>query len=124
MPVQPNLFTKPSVTSNLPITGSTEEKEVVAEAASQTVQHMRPAPVWLQRTSLFVLVMFCIYLGALVVILPWWPRVWDQNSYLLSHPDLSEFLHNGIIRGIISGIGLLDIWIGLSEAIHYRDYRG
>ena len=24
----------------------------------------------------------------------------------------------------ISGLGLLDIWIGISEAVHYRDYRG
>jgi len=25
---------------------------------------------------------------------------------------------------VISGLGLLDIWIGISEAVHYRDYRG
>jgi hypothetical protein len=25
---------------------------------------------------------------------------------------------------MISGLGLLDIWIGISEAVHYRDYRG
>ncbi len=29
----------------------------------------------------------------------------------------------GPVRGIISGLGLLDIWIGISEAIHYRDQR-
>jgi len=32
-------------------------------------------------------------------------------------------LHNGAVRGLISGVGLLDIWIGVSEAIHYRDHR-
>jgi hypothetical protein len=41
-----------------------------------------------------------------------------------AHPQLSAVLHNGAVRGIISGIGLLDIWIGISEAVHYRDYRG
>ncbi len=74
--------------------------------------------------SLFVLVMFCLYLGALVTVLPWWPRIWEQNSLMLAYPRLAAVLNNGMVRGVISGIGLLDIWIGISEAVHYRDYRG
>ncbi len=81
------------------------------------------APVWLQRLSLFVLVLFCIYLGVLVTVLPWWTRVWDHNMFLQARPRLAAFLHHGAVRGIVSGLGLLDIWIGISEAIHYRDYR-
>jgi hypothetical protein len=81
------------------------------------------APVWLQRLSLFVLVLFCVYLGVLVMILPWWTRVWDHNLFISSHPELAAVLHNGAMRGFISGLGLLDIWIGISEAIHYRDHR-
>lgn len=81
------------------------------------------APVWLQRISLFVLVLFCVYLGVLVMILPWWSRIWDNNMFIQSHPLLASVLHNGAVRGIISGLGLLDVWIGISEAVHYRDYR-
>lgn len=81
------------------------------------------APVWLQRLSLLVLVLFCVYLGVLVMILPWWTRVWDHNLFISSHPVLAAVLHNGAMRGFISGLGLLDIWIGISEAIHYRDHR-
>jgi hypothetical protein len=81
------------------------------------------APIWLQRLSLFVLVLFCVYLGVLVMVLPWWGRVWDQNMYILSHPALAAVLQNGAVRGLISGLGLLDIWIGVSEAVHYRDHR-
>jgi hypothetical protein len=81
------------------------------------------APIWLQRVSLFVLVLFCIYLGVLVTVLPWWTRVWDHNMFLAARPNLALLMHNGYVRGIISGLGLLDIWIGISEAIHYRDYK-
>ena len=84
----------------------------------------RTAPVWLQRLSLFVLVLFCVYLGVLVMILPWWTRIWDRNEFILARPWLAAILHNGAVRGMISGLGLLDIWIGISEAVHYRDYRG
>jgi hypothetical protein len=82
------------------------------------------APIWLQRLSLFVLVLFCVYLGVLVMVLPWWARVWDQNLYIQSHPALAAVLQNGGVRGLISGLGLLEIWIGVSEAVHYRDHRG
>ena len=81
------------------------------------------APVWLQRASLVMLVLFCVYLGGLVAYLPWWPRMWDHNLFINSHPTLAAVLHNGAVRGIISGLGLLDIWIGISEAVHYRDHR-
>jgi len=81
------------------------------------------APIWLQRLSLFVLVLFCVYLGVLVMVLPWWTRVWDRNLFIQSRPALAAVLHTGAMRGLISGLGLLDIWIGISEAVHYRDHR-
>lgn len=93
-----------------------------AEANGEAVR--RSAPIWLQRLSLFVLVLFCVYLGVLVLLLPWWTRIWDHNLFIQAHPPLSAILHNGAVRGVISGIGLLDIWIGISEAVNYRDYRG
>ncbi len=81
------------------------------------------APIWLQRLSLIVLVLFCVYLGVTVMVLPWLPRIWDQNMFIQSRPALAAILHNGAVRGLISGLGLLDIWIGVSEAVHYRDHR-
>ncbi len=85
---------------------------------------VEPAPIWLQRLSLFILVIFCIYLGVIVTVLPWWRSVWDQNPVFTAFPHLAEFLRLGPVRGLVSGLGLLDIWIGISEAIHYRDQRG
>jgi hypothetical protein len=82
-----------------------------------------PAPVWLQRMSLVVLVLFCFYIGALMTILPWSPRYWDHNAWLLGHPAVETVLQSGWVRGLITGIGLIDVWIGVSELLHYRDYR-
>ncbi|MBS1800226.1 MAG: hypothetical protein JSS95_10405 [Acidobacteria bacterium] len=112
MPGQPQLFPdrEPTVLSPPPPSSSADSKRAAA-------------PVWLQRLSLFVLVLFCVYLGVLVMILPWWSRIWDNNMFIQSRPTLATFLHNGAVRGIISGLGLLDIWIGISEAVHYRDYK-
>jgi hypothetical protein len=108
---QPQLFPNP-------------EPAVEDPPVSQGETAKRSAPVWLQRLSLFVLVLFCVYLGVLVMVLPWWTRIWDRNEFILARPWLAAVLHNGAVRGLISGLGLLDIWIGISEAVHYRDYRG
>lgn len=83
-----------------------------------------PAPVWLQRMSLVVLVLFCFYIGGLLAVIPWSPRYWDQNAWLLAHPTLQIFIGKGWVRGLVTGIGLIDIWIGVSELLNYRDYRG
>ena len=103
---------------------STPGPAVEQTPPEETPSSKRTAPVWLQRLSLFVLVLFCVYLGVLVMILPWWTRIWDRNEFILARPWLAAILHNGAVRGIVSGLGLLDIWIGISEAVHYRDYRG
>jgi hypothetical protein len=102
---------------------SQETPEAVRARVSGDEEVIAAAPVWLQRLSLFVLVLFCVYLGVLVMILPWWGRVWDNNAFVESRPALAAVMHNGAVRGLISGLGLLDIWIGISEAIHYRDHR-
>ena len=118
MPGQPQLFSEPQPAGAQRAPGETTGAPVAADSGSRT------APVWLQRLSLFVLVLFCVYLGVLVLVLPWWTRLWDHNAFIQARPALAAILHNGAVRGMISGLGLLDIWIGISEAVHYRDYRG
>ena len=117
MPVQPQLFSDPPE-----VRSAAEPLAPAAPLVSQTLPPS-PAPLWLQRLSLFILVVFCIYLGVIVTVLPWWSSVWDQNPVFAAFPRLAHLLRLGPVRGIVSGLGLLDIWIGISEAIHYRDHR-
>jgi len=82
-----------------------------------------PSPVWLQRISLVVLVVFCFYVGLLLSLLPW-TRYWSENHYLLTWPFLGPWINSGFVRGLISGLGFLDVWIGISEIVHYREHSG
>jgi hypothetical protein len=81
-----------------------------------------PAPLWLQRTSIVILVVFCFYVGLLMFLLPW-TRYWNENHFLLTFSPIGRLMSSGITRGIVSGLGLLDIWIGISEIIHYHESR-
>ena len=67
---------------------------------------------------LFVFV--CAVVGMLLVILPWRPE-WTENQLLLGYPQLRDMLGNGFVRGLCTGLGILDVWIGFSEAIHYHE---
>jgi hypothetical protein len=75
---------------------------------------------WLHRASIFLFVLVSAVAGVLLVILPWTPQ-WTDNSLLVMFPTLRTFISSGFVRGLCSGLGLLDIWIGFWEAIHYQE---
>jgi hypothetical protein len=77
-------------------------------------------PVWLQRVFVVVYVLFCIELGLVLIALPW-TRFWFTYDWV--SPNFQRFLQQGFVRGAVSGLGLLDIWLGIVEAVRYRDRR-
>jgi hypothetical protein len=78
--------------------------------------------LWLHRTSVFLFVLISAVAGVLLVILPWTPE-WTDNYLLLAFPWLRTFVTTGFFRGLCSGLGLLDIWIGFWEALHYHEHQ-
>jgi hypothetical protein len=76
--------------------------------------------LWLHRILVLLLVFVCAAMGVLLLILPWRPE-WTDNHFLLGSPGLRAFVSNGFVRGLCSGLGLLDIWIGFWEAVHYHE---
>lgn len=79
-----------------------------------------PVQVWMHRISVFLFVLISAVAGVLLIILPWTPE-WTDNYLLLSFPALRSVVSNGFFRGLCSGLGLLDIWIGFWEALHYHE---
>jgi hypothetical protein len=82
----------------------------------------QPLQLWLHRTSVFLFVLISAVAGVLLVILPWTPE-WTDNYLLLSYPWLRTLISTGFFRGLCSGLGLLDIWIGFWEALHYNEHQ-
>jgi hypothetical protein len=39
----------------------------------------------------------------------------------LTSPNLRDFVSSGFVRGLASGLGILDLWLGFWEAIHYHE---
>ena len=49
-------------------------------------------------------------MGALLLYLPW-SAFWEQNYFFSHYPWLMPILLHPSIRGIVSGIGVLDIFV-------------
>ena len=78
-------------------------------------------PRWLERTELFLRVMLRMYIGLAVCYAPWSHTFWDLNPILLQFPSLAIFAAHGAVRGIVSGLGLLNLWIAFQDALRHRD---
>jgi hypothetical protein len=110
-----------------PAQASTEPTKTSAAMLESPPAEMNSEPrsalqIWLHRTSVFLFVLVSAIAGVLLVILPWTPQ-WTDNTILLQFPWLRSMITTSFFRGLCSGLGLLDIWIGFSEALHYHDHR-
>lgn len=78
--------------------------------------------LWMHRISVFLFVLVSAVAGVLLIILPWTPE-WTDNYLLLAFPSLRPLVSSGFFRGFCTGLGLLDIWIGFWEALHYHELQ-
>jgi hypothetical protein len=118
------------MTDSAPISGGPErapESQASSPAAlldppqaAETVSRPRLVEIWMHRISVFLFVLVSAVAGVLLIILPWTPE-WTDNYLLLSYPSLRTVVSNSFFRGVCSGLGLLDIWIGFWEAFHYHE---
>jgi hypothetical protein len=115
MSQQPELISPPLPASPAPETGT------VSGTGPQQNEPPQRIPRWLVRAELFLRVMLRIYIGLAVCYAPWSPMFWDQNPLFVQFPTLSVYAAHGAVRGIISGLGLLNLWIALQDAIHFRN---
>jgi hypothetical protein len=102
---------------------STTSPNESASLAPETVSGLsqQRIPHWLVRTELYLRVLLRMYIGLAICYAPWSQLFWDQNPLFVQFPTLAIYAANGALRGIISGLGLLNIWIALQDAIRHRN---
>ena len=107
-----------------PVSASRQAPTVPVESPRPAMLSARKSAsslqVWLLRIRSLLFVTLCATFGVLLIILPWTPR-WTDNPLLLTSPNLRDFVSSGFVRGLASGLGILDLWLGFWEAIHYHE---
>ena len=69
-----------------------------------------------------MLVVLAFEMGALLLYLPW-SGYWEQNYFLSHFPSLMPVVLHPSFRGVVSGVGVLDIliafgWMGAQHGPH------
>ena len=59
-------------------------------------------------------IIFCFEMGLFLVFVPW-SGFWESNVLLTYSTTLRGFLLNNFFRGAVSGLGVIDIVLGLAE---------
>ncbi len=83
------------------------------------------------RLTVVFYIILCLEIGIVLTILPWVPHGWwglsdwGNNYFLLlaarkTGYGLQRFVSSGWVRGTVTGLGLLNIAMGLWELVHFR----
>ena len=59
-------------------------------------------------------ILFCFEIGLFLVFVPW-SGLWEHNVLLSYSLALRGFFLNNFVRGAVSGLGVVDVVLGLSE---------
>jgi len=58
-------------------------------------------------------ILFCFEIGLFLVFVPW-SNLWEHNALLLYLP-VRGILLNNFVRGGVSGLGVIDLFLGFGE---------
>ena len=96
----------------------TEEQETGTQTPVEATM-TPPGPGWFQRLSSILFIIFCFELGLFLLIYPWTDG-WTDNYFARAVPgsmmtQWHMFWDNRYVRGCVSGIGLVNLWIAIAE---------
>ena len=66
---------------------------------------------------------FCFEMGVFLFVFPWVP-FWHQNFFVARYTWISVLSHNYYVRGAVSGLGLVDIFLAVYEVWRMRGALG
>jgi len=70
---------------------------------------------------MFLRVLLRMYIGLAICYVPWSRMLWDQNPLFVQFPTLGIYAASGIVRGLVSGLGLLNLWFAFQDAFSHWD---
>lgn len=97
--------------------GDAQRDVTLAEGAPPT----RPVYHWYHKMSAVVFVTFCLEVGLFLLIFPW-TDFWDANYFSTLIPGWSAYWGNLYVRGAISGLGMVNLYISFIEIFRLRRF--
>lgn len=68
----------------------------------------------MNRVLRVILLLIWLELGLVLVLLPW-SEIWELNYFLYQYPALGFFFKNPFLRGAVSGLGVMNVFLALES---------
>ena len=81
----------------------------------------RPRYHWYHKMYAVLFITFCLEVGIFLVVFPW-TDYWEANYFSGLVPELREWWENPYVRGAVSGLGAVNVWIAVVEAFRLRRF--
>lgn len=85
----------------------------VSEAVRHPDFHEPPAR-WYHKAAAMIFIIFCLELGLFLLVFPW-SAYWENNLFSSRLPQWHRIWVSSYLRGAISGLGVLNLYISFSE---------
>ncbi len=76
---------------------------------------------WYHALGAVVFIFFCFELGVFLLLFPWMD-LWERNYFASLTPAWTGVWMNPYLRGAVSGLGLINIGISISELLRLRRF--
>jgi hypothetical protein len=73
-----------------------------------------------KRLFLGIFILLAFEVGLLLIVFPW-TLVWDKNFFLTGFAPLRTISMSPFVKGAVSGLGLLNVFVAISETWHFRE---
>ena len=85
------------------------------------VAPQRPGYRWYHKMSSVVFILFCFEIAVFLIWFPW-TEYWDHNFFSSRLPEWRRFWGNSYLRGAVSGLGVLNLYICVAEVFRLRRF--
>jgi hypothetical protein len=86
-----------------------------SEPSEATVWH------WYHKFSAVLLILLCLEVGLFLLVFPW-SEYWQNNYFSGSTPEWRRFWVNPYVRGVVSGLGVVNLFFSLAEILGLRRF--
>jgi hypothetical protein len=80
-----------------------------------------PRHRWYHVALSLLFIVFCLELGMFLVIFPW-SDFWERSFYSEFAPEWRLYWDNAYLRGAVSGLGIVNVYISLLEIFRLRRF--
>jgi hypothetical protein len=76
---------------------------------------------WYHKVTSLVFIIFALELGIFLIVFPWL-EYWDRNFFSVIIPEWHGYWENAYVRGAVSGLGVVNIYIAILEIFRLRRF--